>query len=162
MFRLIINVTFVVTNSWFKQSIIQQITFIVFVVLIALCQPYTSEKKIFNYVDTLIFANLALLNALSLYFYIFFQTYTGEPLPTSVFVIQYILLFLPLLYMITYIFYYLSSPCHNWINHHIQELRLMCIRLFRNQKYQPLSEVIRDVSTTDATQNGDEIEALFE
>ena len=163
LFRLIIDVSFVTTNSWFKQSIIQQITCIVFVVLVALCQPYTSEKKIFNYVDTLMFANLALLNALSLYLYIFFQTYSGKPLPIPVFVIQYILLFLPLLYMIAYILYYLLSPCHNWINHHIQELRLMCVRLFRNQKYQPLDEVIRDdASTTDATQNEDEIEALFE
>ena len=160
LFRLIINVSFVATNSWFKQSILQQITCIVFVVLIALCQPYTNEKKVFNYIDMLIFANLALLNALSLYLYIFSQTYTGESLPISVFVIQYVLLFLPLLYMIAYILYY---SCHNWINRRAQELWLTCTQCFRNRKYQPLDEVIRDdASTTDATQNEDEIEALFE
>ena len=163
LFRLIIDVSFVTANSWFKQSIVQQITCIVFVVLIALCQPYTKEKKVFNYIDTLMFANLALLNALSLYLYIFFQTYSGKPLPIPVFVIQYILLFLPLLYMIAYILYYLSSPCHNWINYRIRELRIMCIRLYCNRKYHPLSEVIRDdASTADETQNEDEIEALFE
>ena len=160
LFRLIIDVSFVATNSWFKQSILQQITCIVFVVLIALCQPYSNEKKVFNYIDMLIFANLALLNALSLYLYIFSQAYTGESLPTSVFVIQYVFLFLPLFYMIAYILYY---PCHNWINCHAQELWLTYTQHFRNHKYQPLGEVIRnDVSTTDVTQNEDEIEALFE
>ena len=160
LFRLIINISFVATNSWFKQAILQQITCIVFVVLIALCQPYTEDKKIFNYIDILIFANLALLNALSLYLYIFSQAYTGEPLPISLFVIQYILLFLPLVYMIAYILCY---PCHNWINRHAQQLWLVCTQRFRNRKYQPLDEVIRnDVSTTDVTQSEDEIEALFE
>ena len=125
--------------------------------LVALCQPYTEDKKIFNYIDTLIFTNLALLNALSLYLYIFSQAYPEERLPTLVFVIQYVLLFLPLLYMIAYILYYFSSPCRN------TELWLRCIRLFQNPKYHPLDEVIRDdASTTDGTQSRDEIEALLE
>ena len=157
LFRLIINVSYILTGNSIQQFIVQQIICTIFIVLVALCQPYTEDKKIFNYIDTLIFTNLALLNALSLYLYIFSQAYPEERLPTLVFVIQYVLLFLPLLYMIAYILYYFSSPCRS------TELWFRCIRLFQNRKYHPLDEVIRDdASTTDGTQSRDEIEALLE
>ena len=103
LFRLIINVSYILTDTYGQQFILQQIVCTVFIVLIALCQPYTKENKIFNYVDTLIFTNLALLNALSLYLYTFFQANPRQPLPVSAFVIQYILVFLPLICMICYL-----------------------------------------------------------
>ena len=157
LFRLIISVSYIITDNTLQQFILQQIFCTIFIMLVALCQPYTEDKKIFNYIDTLIFTNLALLNALSLYLYIFSQAYSGKSIPVSVFVIQYVLLFLPLLYMMAYILCYFSRPCCS------TGMWLRCTQCFRNRKYQPLDEVIRDdVSTTDATQDRDEIEALFE
>ena len=112
LFRLIINVSYILTDDYGQQFVLQQIVCTIFVVLIALCQPYTKEKKIFNYVDTLIFANLALLNALSLYLYTFSQANPSQPLPVSAFVIQYILVFLPLIYMIGYLLWYCLAYFH--------------------------------------------------
>jgi len=117
LFRLIFYVTYIVTDTYIQQFIIQQVTCTVFIVLISLCQPYTKDNKIFNYVDMLMFTNLAILNALSWYLYHFAQANPGQPLSTSVFVIQYILVFLPLFYMMAYILYDLSSPCHQKIQH---------------------------------------------
>jgi len=164
LFRLIFYVTYIVTDTYIQQFIIQQVACTVFIVLIALCQPYTKDNKIFNYVDMLMFTNLAILNALSWYLYHFAQDNPGQPLSTSVFVIQYILVFLPLLYMIAYVLYDLSNPCHHKIQHHIHETFHMCIRrLFRKPEYHHLDGIVRDdASTNEGTQNEDDDEALFE
>jgi len=110
------------------------------------------------------FTNLAILNALSWYLFNFAKAYPGQPIPISAFVIQYILVFLPLLYMIAYVLYDLSNPCHQKIQHHIQETCHMCIRrLFRKPEYHHLDGIVRDdASTTEGTQNEDDVEALFE
>ena len=164
LFRLIFYVTYIVTDTYIQQFIIQQVTCTVFIVLISLCQPYTKDNKIFNYVDMLMFTNLAILNALSWYLYHFAQDNPGQPLSTSVFVIQYILVFLPLLYMIAYILYDLSSPCHQKIQHYIKETFHMRIRcLFRKLEYHHLDGIVRDdASTNEGTQIEDDVEALFE
>ena len=128
LFRLSINVSYILTDTWLQQFIVQQITCVIFIVLIALCQPYNEENKIFNYIDTLMFTNLALVNALSLYLYAFAQTNPGQPLPISAFVVQYVLVFLPLLYMISYLIWFLSKPaCHKYqVKQFIGKLCLLC------------------------------------
>ncbi len=81
------------------------------VALIAVCQPYNEENKIFNTIDNLMFTNLGFLNALSFYQYSVSQsnqdTFTLSP---SAFVFQYVLVFLPMVYMITYVIWYLIKP----------------------------------------------------
>ena len=153
LFRLILYVAYILTETW-TQQFIQQVACTIFIVLIALCQPYTEENRIFNYVDMLMFTNLAIVNALSWYLYNFAQANPGEPLPTLAFVIQYVLVFLPLLYMIAYVLYDLSRPCHQKIKH---------LQLFRKPEYRNLDEIVRDdASATDVTHNEDDMEAIFE
>ena len=152
LFRLILYVPYILTETWNQQFIAQQITCTVFIVLIALCRPYTKEKEFFNYVDILMFTNLSILNTLSWYLYNTSQSKPGQPLPALAFVMQYILVFLPLLYMIVYILYDLSHPCHQKIKH---------LWLFRKPEYRNLDEIISD-DASEGTQNEDDIEALFE
>ena len=110
LFRLTINVGYILTDTWLQQFVVQQIACTVFIVIFLLCWPYREEKWIFNYVDFLMLSNLAVVNALSLYLFAFSQTNHGLPLPKSAFVFQYILVFLPLIYMVLYIIWHLLSP----------------------------------------------------
>ena len=106
LFRLLTNITFALSQTWLQQYIVQQIACMVIVVILALIRPYNKENDIFNYIDILMFANLALINAISLYLY---EYALNNPrtltLPTSAFIFQYILVYLPLIYIIVYVFY---------------------------------------------------------
>ncbi len=101
--RLIINLSHVYCSTWLDQFVIQQLITTVLIALVALFRPY--QKKFINYVDMLIFTNLAILNCLSLYLYVFYKM---NPLEDGgslvvIFIVQYFLIFLPALYMIAYI-----------------------------------------------------------
>lgn len=110
LFRLSINVGYILTDTWLQQFVIQQVACTIFIVIFLLCWPYREEKWFFNYVDFLMLSNLAIVNALSLYLFAFSQTNHGLPLPKWPFVNQYILVFLPLIYMVLYIMWYLLRP----------------------------------------------------
>ena len=110
LFRLTINVGYILTDTWLQQFVVQQIACTVFIVIFVLCWPYREEKWIFNYVDFLMLTNLAIVNALSLYLFAFSQTNHSLPLPTSAFVFQYILVFLPLMYMLLYVVWCVLKP----------------------------------------------------
>ena len=68
--------------------IIQLILVLVFLVLVSLLRPYASEK--YNYVDTLLFLNLGILNTLAIY-------------GASTHAFESVLVTLPLIYMICYV-----------------------------------------------------------
>ena len=123
IFRLAINVSYIATDGWLSQYTVQQITCLTFIVLIALCQPY--NNKILNYIDILIFTNLAILNALSLYLYEYGQTYPSEQLPLAFFILQYILVFIPVIYMASYMIWHLSKP-HRKIKHFASKYLAWC------------------------------------
>ena len=110
LFRLSINVGYILTDTWLQQFVMQQIACTVFIVIFVLCWPYREEKWLFNYVDFLMLANLATVNALSLYLFAFSQTNHGISLPRSAFWVQYVLVFLPLIYMVMFIVWYLLPP----------------------------------------------------
>lgn len=106
LFRLLTNITFALSQTWLQQYIVQQIACMVIVVILALVRPYNKENNIFNYIDILIFANLALINAISLYLYEYaLNNPRTSTLPISAFVFQYILVYLPLIYIIVYTIY---------------------------------------------------------
>ena len=106
LFRLLTNITFALSQTWLQQYIVQQIACMVIVVILALVRPYNKENKVFNYIDILIFANLSITNAISLYLYEYaLNNPRTSTLPTSAFVIQYILVYLPLVYIIVYVVY---------------------------------------------------------
>ena len=102
IFRYTINIMYITTHNWIERFMIQQIVCIVLVLLIALGWPYKKERRFLNYVDLLIFGNLAVINALS--FYIYYRTHeTGDKyVPSAYSTVQYVLVFLPLVYMILY------------------------------------------------------------
>ena len=113
VFRLVINFNIMINESWLQQFIVQQTACIILVMLIAICQPYNKENDFFNRVDAFIFANLAVINAISLYLYEFSHNNPEvETLPLSAFIVQYILVYLPLIYMIVYILWERTRPCH--------------------------------------------------
>ena len=68
----------------------------------AIIQPY--QKKWHNILDTLIFANLAIINGISTYIYISYsQLDEGESFPVTPFqCILLVLIYLPMVYIVSY------------------------------------------------------------
>lgn len=114
LFRLTITTTYVLSSSWITQFIVQQLTCIVLGTLVSLFRPY--KANYLNYVDTLIFADLAILNTLTLHLYSLSQH--GQNPPKAAFALQYILIFFPLAYMVGFVFYVLvvRKLCKNEFN----------------------------------------------
>ena len=113
LFRLTVSVNYIVSTTLLERYTVQQIACTVMVILLAVCQPYNKENRIFNYVDVLIFSNLAIVNALTQYLYEYTQREPTKKPPLSAFVVQYILVYLPLVYILVYIFWHLCKvkPC---------------------------------------------------
>jgi hypothetical protein len=107
-FRLTINASYIIVNTWLEQFVVQQVVCTVFVFIIAVCWPYREEKWYVNYVDLFIFTNLAIVNALSLYLFVYAKlTPILTELPLWPFIMQYILVFMPLIYMVVYLIWYI-------------------------------------------------------
>ena len=100
LFRLIMFLTFSLTVEILTQYAIQQITIFVFTILVSLLKPYTND--FYNYLDTLLFLNLGILNGLAI------CTVEGR-YSTGVFTLQCILVFLPLIYMTIYTVWNISN-----------------------------------------------------
>jgi len=104
LFRLIVNISYVYSDTWLELFIVQQIITLLFIVLLCLLKPY--KKKILNYIDILMFANLAVINSFSLYFYAFYRIRGHESENKTIivaFIVQYILVFIPLIVLAVYI-----------------------------------------------------------
>ena len=89
-----------------------EILIVIMLVLHALCQPYAS--KIHNSIDTLLFGNLALINAFTFAHYYTFRTQSGgqaavEYIKASA-AIQLLLIYIPFLIMAVYM---IVLVCHN-------------------------------------------------
>ena len=79
----------------------QQVACSLIITLLALYQPY--KKKFLNYVDILIFTDLAIINCLNHYLFEVFRYHeTLKSPPYYSLVIQYVLIFLPLVYILLY------------------------------------------------------------
>ena len=102
IFRLLINVTYIYSTPLLQFSF-QEVYCVVFALLVAFLKPYKLEYHIFNYIDSFMFLNLAVINQISLYIYAYTRDGSTPPHFPLVFAVQYILVFLPLLYMISYI-----------------------------------------------------------
>ncbi len=110
VFRLVINVSYVATSSRLEQLLVQQAATTLMIAILALCQPY--EKKFLNYVDILIFTNLAFLNSVSFYIHAFNSTDPSLNPPYSILVLQYVLVFIPLVYMVGYVIWNITGFYH--------------------------------------------------
>ena len=145
LFRLVINVIYLMTNSWLAQYFVQQIACAVMITLLIICQPYNKENKIFNTIDTLIFLNLAILNSFS--FYLYSLTLTNPPnipFPERPFYFQYFLVYLPLVYMLGYVIWSFLKPYKLRIKRGLGVLKERILWCFNRKDYRPLDGVASD------------------
>ena len=96
LLRFILFTVFAFTPSWSLQYVTQQLVCIVALLMVVILRPY--KRDLFNIFDALIFANLATLSALSMYN--FHVTITEDHTDLWPFVLQYILIFSPLLIIV--------------------------------------------------------------
>ena len=151
VFRLVININIMMTESWLLQYIIQQAACVIMVMLLAICQPYNKENDVFNRVDAFIFTNLAVINVISLYLYEYSQNNPQvDSLPVSAFVFQYILVYLPLVYIICYILWEKTKPCHKWWRRYAREKTRTVLGRWNITSYKRLDSMTVDseVSST--------------
>ena len=136
VFRLLINVTNALA-VYLQQFVLQEVYCVVFALLVAFLKPYKKEYHLFNYTDSFIFLNLAVINLITLYLYA--DTRRGSNPSVFVFSIQYILVFLPLIYMVSYIV---------WSVLPIPNTRARVKEWLANrQSYQQLDNLIRNSGT---------------
>ena len=152
LFRLVINTVYIITTNWIQQYSTQQIICVVMAVLVALCQPYKKEYHIFNYIDPLMFANLAVINSLNMY--LLMATTVGSFV--VIFILQFILVFIPLVYVI------ICMICCvvNWLK------RWQCCR--KEDSHRQLTSMLADGTTSinspdteTEVDDDDEDESLF-
>ena len=138
MFRIAIFVTLATCENSLQLYTIQQVLCCTVIALLAILQPY--RKNFFNYIDTLTFLNLAVLNALNMY--IFVESIKDPPeQPKAAFIAQYILIYLPLLYVISYLLWYFVTACGHKIKHFLKRSYLFCCICCHNHpNYIPLME----------------------
>ena len=111
LFRLIIDLSYTLTTTWVEHYLVQEVVCIVFIVLLAIFRPYKPEYRLFNFVDIAVFANLAVITALGLYLYVIPHINPHQIPPRAAFVVQYILVLLPLVCMLAYILWCFVAPC---------------------------------------------------
>ena len=99
LFRLLINLNYTFAEL-FVQYMLQGIFCIILALLVAYLKPYRNQFHVFNYVDSLMFLNLAVIN--QIIFYIYASTRQGKDPSVAAFAVQYILVLLPLVYMVVY------------------------------------------------------------
>ena len=137
LFRLTVNALYFADSTLLERFIIQQVACVIMVTLISICQPYNAENSFLNQVDALIFANLAIINAFSLFLY---RTSLLDDISSnlSTIIFQYILVFLPLIYMIGYIIWYFLFYRQRCLK------KKFFKRLFQSTSYTSLKSVAAD------------------
>lgn len=118
MFRIVIFTIFMVSTSYFAMFLMLQVAYIIFLFLIVLLQPY--KTLWYNYLDAFFFALCGILVALVTYLYI--NLPLSGYLPHGVFYLTYSLCFVPLLYMIGYMVYWVSYKSH-WLRQKLAAVR---------------------------------------
>ena len=126
LLRVSLFVIYTVTEFWRHQYLIQILLFLFASFLFAALRPYKTDWV--NNVDAAMFLLLASISCLSLYNLLF--TWLGDNLEVWAFAMQYILIFIPLLYFIGY---YLLLFCSKFESYH----NALRIRNRRIQAEQP-------------------------
>ena len=97
--RTVLFTTFAFSGIWFQQYIVQQLVCTIAILLFAIIRPY--KKDFYNNLDAVMLGILSMINALSIYN--IYYTNLGLPLSIWGLIVQYILIYCPLVYMICYI-----------------------------------------------------------
>ena len=100
LFRLLINATNALTED-LNQFFMQGFFCMIFALLVLMCKPYKRQFYLLNYFDGFIFVNLTVINQITLYLYA--DTRRGAHPLVLLFSVQYILVLLPLVYMVVYV-----------------------------------------------------------
>lgn len=127
LFRLVMFLSYCFASTTVQQYTIQQVVTSAMIVLISIFQPY--KESFFNHVDTLLFFNLAILNAIALY------TIANNTTTFSmeVYIFECLLVWLPLVYMVCYVVW---SCVRN--SKHYPMITAICVLLRRGRENQPL------------------------
>ena len=109
LFRIIVFLIFTVVSSIQKMFMLLQVTYIIFIVVFVILHPYKEDR--YNILDTIFISILAVTNIMLLYLYNYLLTY-GR-FVDGLWYCTYVLLYIPTLYMASYIIYwfFIRSKC---------------------------------------------------
>ena len=119
VFRVVIFSLFVPVIDFAVLLLSLQFIFTIGAVLIIFLQPY--KVNFYNKLDAAVFGILALVYAILLYIYMFFQI--TQSISTAALAIFHILILLPLMYMTVFIIYWLLSCRGTWNQKLLQLIR---------------------------------------
>ena len=130
--RLLLFIAYIL--PLFLQFLVQQILYVAYILLLAILRPY--KEKYLNYLDVCIFVNLALINIFT--WFTTNQVLSEETLNVQIcIVIESILVFLPMVYFVTYLLWYITRRYHEGTKMKLKELyRLARERFQRGTKTQ--------------------------
>ena len=128
IFRIAIFAIYTVQNSFTASFTLLQAAYIIFMLAIIILRPY--KKEFYNFLDGFFFAILAATSGTTMYMYT--TLVETQDLPEKVFYLTYCLYFIPMIYMLTYVIYWLLMQSHwfqthcleqvqNWLQRHTEE-----------------------------------------
>ena len=105
LFRFVVNLGFVFSSTWTELLVINQITVTVMILLLTYIKPYRPKLNYVNYVDIFIFSILAIQNCFTFFLFVTYKIDPNDRTPKYrvYFYIQYVAVFLPLIYMMLFI-----------------------------------------------------------
>ena len=130
--RLAMALAFVFSNTFITQVLVQQILATVMIIVFAILQPYKEERH--NKIDCCIFLLIIVINSITLYQYSL--TVAMEKLSTTAFVIQYILVYVPMFL----IAFFIINRVKLWCQARCQQ----CIQA--GGEHQPLTNVEQEIN----------------
>ena len=148
VFRLVILLTYV-TTTILNEYVLQQFFITVMIILLAVFRPY--KRKVFNIIDIAIFLNLAVINLISTYAYAASLSLSSldEKVANVIYVIQYFLIWLPLIYMLSYLMFKLLVKVGAYQRIIAKLQRRRCSTSREQQYLTNNSKVEREVETQD-------------
>ena len=142
LLRTFLFTTYIYSGVWFQQFFIQQLVCTIAILLFAIIRPY--KDNFYNNLDTMILGILAVINALSIY-----NTFCANldlPIPTWSFVVQYILIYCPLIYMIGYVMWQVVKSKKVFL--------LSCLKRCLNDRITEKTGLLSNVLTSETLQQG--------
>ena len=107
LLRLAMALTFVLANTFIFQILMQQLLAIIMVIVFLILQPYRNELH--NKIDGFIFLLIIVINSITLYQYSL--TVAMEKLSVIAFVFQYVLVYVPMIWIGGCVFYKIINFC---------------------------------------------------
>ena len=103
IYRFLMSLSFAFSTNVVTLYVILEVLLIVMLALHAWAQPY--EQRFYNLLDTFMFANLAIVNALSIYNFYWVNYSSSTTNLTVSLALQVILIYLPILYLLVMCFF---------------------------------------------------------